>query len=59
MAALSGILEARLAITVLPLLAMPSHMHPALVFRRQTNPKVERELCIITRRDFPLSESAQ
>jgi len=59
MAALGGILEARLAITVLPLLAMPSHMHPALVFRRLTNPKVERELCLITRRDYPLSASAQ
>jgi len=59
MAALGGILEARLAITVLPLLAVPSHMHPALVFRKLTNPKVERELCLITRRDYPLSVHAQ
>jgi len=59
MAALGGILEAKLAITVLPLLAVPSHMHPSLVFRRLTNPRVERELCLITRRDYPLSVSAQ
>jgi len=59
MAALGGILEAKLAITVLPLLAVPSHMHPALVFRKLVKPKVERELCIITRRNYPLSESAQ
>ena len=59
MAALGGILEARLAITILPLLAVPGHMHPALVFRKLTNPRVERELCVITRRDYPLSASAQ
>ncbi|MCP4335307.1 MAG: LysR family transcriptional regulator [Gammaproteobacteria bacterium] len=59
MAALGGILEARLAITVLPLLAVPSHMHPSLVFRKLTNPRVERELCVVTRRDYPLSASAQ
>ena len=59
MAALGGILEAKLAITVLPLLAVPSHMHPALAFRALIDPKVERELCIITRRDRPLSAAAQ
>ncbi len=59
MAALGGILEARLAITALPLLAMPRHMHPALVFRSLTEPRVERELCIITRRNLPLSATAQ
>jgi len=59
MAALGGILEAKLAITVLPLLAVPSYMHPALVFRKLTNPRIERELCLITRRDYPLSASAQ
>jgi DNA-binding transcriptional LysR family regulator len=59
MAALGGILEARLAITVLPLLAVPRHMHPSLVFRKLTNPKVEREICVITRRDYSLSASAQ
>ena len=59
MAALGGILEARLAITVLPLLAVPSHMHPALKFRKLTHPRIERELCIITRRNYPLSVHAQ
>ncbi|NNE64019.1 MAG: LysR family transcriptional regulator [Gammaproteobacteria bacterium] len=59
MAALGGILQARLAITALPLLAVPSHMHPSLVFRRLIEPRVERELCIITRRDLPLSATAQ
>jgi DNA-binding transcriptional LysR family regulator len=59
MAALGGILEAKLAITVLPLLAVPSHMHPALVFRKLTNPRVERELCIVKRRDYQLSAAAQ
>ncbi len=59
MAALGGILEAKLAITVLPALAVPSHMHPALVFRALKDPKVERSLCIITRRDQPLSVAAQ
>jgi DNA-binding transcriptional LysR family regulator len=59
MAALGGILEANLAITALPLLAVPGHMHPALVFRTLIEPRVERELCIITRRDYPLSSAAQ
>jgi DNA-binding transcriptional LysR family regulator len=59
MAALGGILEAKLAITALPSLAVPSHMHPALVFRTLTEPRVERELCVITRRDYPLSAAAQ
>ena len=59
MAALGGILQARLAITVLPLLAIPSHMHPSLVFRKLMKPRVERELFVITRRDYPLSVSAQ
>ncbi|MCP4299754.1 MAG: LysR family transcriptional regulator [Gammaproteobacteria bacterium] len=59
MAALGGILEARLAITVLPLLAVPSHMHPALVFRKLTSPRVERELCLIKRRGYPLFAYAQ
>ncbi len=59
MAALGGILEAKLAITVLPSLAVPSHMHPALVFRELIDPRVERELCLITRRDHPLSAAAQ
>lgn len=59
MAALGGLLEAKLAITALPLLAVPSHMHPALVFRTLIEPRVERQLCIITRRDFPLSAAAQ
>lgn len=58
MAALGGILEAKLAITVLPLLAVPGHMHPALVFRRLIDPRVERELCVITRRDYSLSAAA-
>ena len=59
MAALGGILEAKLAITALPRLAVPSHMHPALVFRKLNNPRVERQLCVITRRHYPLSASAQ
>ena len=59
MAAMGGILEAKLAITALPLLAVPSHMHPSMVFRRLIDPGVERELCIITRHDNPLSVSAQ
>jgi len=59
MAALGGILEAKLAITVLPLLAVPGHMHPALVFRTLIKPRVEREICIITRRHYPLSADAQ
>ncbi len=59
MVALAGILEAKLAITVLPLLAVPSYMHPALVFRRLVAPEVERELCIITRRDHSLSAAAR
>jgi DNA-binding transcriptional LysR family regulator len=59
MVALDGILEAKLAITVLPLLAVPGHMHPALVFRKLTNPRIERELCVITRRDYQLPAAAQ
>ena len=58
MAALGGILEAKLAITVLPLLAMPGYMHPALVFRELIEPVIEREICLITRRDRPLSAAA-
>ena len=59
MAALGGILEAQLAITALPRLAIPRHMHPALMFRRLIEPRVDRELCIITRREHPLSATAQ
>jgi len=59
MAALGAILVAKLAMTVLPSLAVPSFMHPALVFRELVNPRVERELCLITRRDFPLSPAAE
>ncbi|MCP4392208.1 MAG: hypothetical protein GY802_28200 [Gammaproteobacteria bacterium] len=49
----------KVAIAVLPLVAIPSHMHPSLVFRKLIKPRVERELCLITRRDNPLSASAQ
>lgn len=59
MAALGGLLAAKLAITILPSLAVPSHMYPTLVFRELINPRVERELCIITRRDSTLSPSAR
>ena len=34
-------------------------MHPALVFRKLIEPRVDRELCIITRREQPLSATAQ
>lgn len=59
MAALGGILAAKLAMTVLPLLAVPGFMQPALIFRELVNPRVERELCLITRRNFPLSPAAE
>lgn len=59
MAALAGILQAKLAITVLPLLAVPDHMQPSLIFRRLIKPGVERKLYVITRRDYPISESAR
>ncbi len=59
MAALGGILEAKLAITVLPSLAVPRHMHPALSFRTLKEPKIERSLCLVTRCDRPLSAAAQ
>jgi len=59
MAALGGILVAKLAVTALPSLAVPSFMTPALLFRELINPQVERELCLITRRNFPLSPAAQ
>ena len=59
MVALGGILQAKLAITVLPLLAVPSYMHPALVFRELIDSRVEREFCVITRRPYPLSAAAQ
>ncbi len=57
--ALAGIIEAGLAITALPKLAMPRLSEPGLVFRELTDPVVERQVYIITRKHDPLSKSAQ
>lgn len=59
MAELGCILAANLAVSALPSLAVPSFTQPALVFRELIDPRVERELCIITRRNYPLSPAAQ
>lgn len=59
MAALAGIVEAGLAITALPKLAMPRLTEPSLVFRELTDPVVDRQVYIITRKNEPLSKSAQ
>lgn len=58
MASLSGIVKQNLAITALPLLAVPGHMQSTLVLRKLVSPAVERELCLITRHNNILSESA-
>ncbi|MEH6575557.1 MAG: LysR substrate-binding domain-containing protein [Amphritea sp.] len=59
MAALAGIVEAGLAITALPKIAMPRLTEPSLVFRELIDPLVERQVYIITRKKEPLSKSAQ
>ncbi len=59
MAALAGIVEAGLAVTALPELAVPRLSEPPLVFRELTRPVVERQVYIITRKNQPLSRSAQ
>ncbi len=58
MACLSGIINQNLAISVLPLLAVPKHMHATMVLRKLVSPSVERELCVITRHQSKLSEPA-
>lgn len=57
--ALTGIIEAGLAVTALPKLAMPRFSEPGLVFKELTDPFVERQVFIITRKNEPLSKSAQ
>ena len=59
MAALAGILEAGLAISALPELAVPRLTEPPLVYRQLVKPTVERQVYIITRKNQPLSKSAQ
>jgi len=58
MALLSGIVKEKLAISALPLLAVPSHMQNTMVLRKLISPSIERELCLITRRQATMSESA-
>lgn len=59
MAALAGIVEAGLAITALPEMAVPRLTEPPLVYRPLIKPVVERQVYIITRKNQPLSKSAQ
>ena len=48
-----------LGITLLPELARPAAVESELIFRRLTNPVVYRELCLIRRRNAPLSQGAR
>jgi DNA-binding transcriptional LysR family regulator len=59
MVTLVEMIRAGLGITVLPELAEPSHSDPALVFRKLVNPTVEREICIISRKNHTLSPAAK
>ncbi len=59
MAALAGIVEADLAITALPEQAVPRFTEPPLVYRELSQPVVERQVYIITRKNKPLSKAAQ
>jgi DNA-binding transcriptional LysR family regulator len=58
MAALAGIVEAGLAITALPAIAVPRMTDSPLVFRELINPVIERQIYIITRKNQQLSKAA-
>jgi DNA-binding transcriptional LysR family regulator len=59
MVTLAETVRAGLGITALPSLADPSRIDPELVFRKLVSPTVEREICIVTRRNRPLSAAAR
>ncbi|MDH3473844.1 MAG: LysR family transcriptional regulator, partial [Rhodospirillales bacterium] len=59
MVTLVEMIRAGLGITVLPELAEPSHSDPALAFRKLVNPTVEREICIVSRKNHTLSPAAK
>jgi DNA-binding transcriptional LysR family regulator len=59
MVTLAEMVRAGLGITVLPELAEPSRSDPDLIFRRLVNPTLEREVCIVSRRNHALSPAAQ
>ncbi len=59
MAALAGIIEADLAITALPAIAVPRLTDCALVYRELIEPVVDRQVFIITRKDQALGPSAK
>jgi DNA-binding transcriptional LysR family regulator len=58
-ATLEGMLKAGLGITALPRLAVPRSGTVALVSRPLSDPVVEREICLITRRGRSLSPAAE
>lgn len=58
-ATLEGMLEAGLGITALPALAVPVAQPGTFVFRPLVRPKIEREICLITRQGRSLSPAAQ
>lgn len=56
---LHAMLDARLGVSVLPALAAYLQPLRQLVFRELTEPRLEREICVITRRGRALSPAAQ
>lgn len=59
MVTLLEMVRMNLGVTVLPELAAPGPSEPDLVFRPLSNPVVHRNLCLIRRRNEPLSASAR
>jgi DNA-binding transcriptional LysR family regulator len=57
-AALVGLVERGDAVSALPALASPEYLNPSLVYRDLVEPVIDRELCLITLRDRPLSRAA-
>ncbi|MCP5075543.1 MAG: hypothetical protein GY947_19910 [Rhodobacteraceae bacterium] len=59
MVTLLEMVRVRLGVTILPKLAAPGPGDPDLVFHPLSHPVVRREICLIRRRNEPLSASAR
>ncbi len=57
-AALVGMIETGDSVSVLPALASPEYLNPSLVYRCLVEPVIYREICLITLRGRPLSNTA-
>jgi DNA-binding transcriptional LysR family regulator len=57
-AALVGLVERGDSIAALPALASPEYLNPSLIYRDLVDPVIDREICLITLRERPLSNAA-